>query len=421
MSTKANSSQGSDRVQCKYGHNCYRRNPQHFVEFDHPFDYKTRLSSQSVSQSDTNSDVKTTSKLSPEGSRNKKLKTSHDDNGVNDVKTTIDSNVYNFYLTKVKGIDNKFNDFNSKSIHIKDILSESMGKLMESVQLNYMFEIDWLLDQYAEPFRKLPLLIVYGSKRDGIATKEMQNQTNKYPFIKLFGAQIFDMFGTHHTKMMILRYDNGLRVCIHSANLIERDWSQKTQGVWISPLFPPISANQTSADVSQTRFKTDLLQYLDTYNSKEIDYWCQLIRRHDLSSAKVFLIGSVPGRHVGDNKSKFGHLKLRQVLNSFGPSSKNVDTSWPVVAQFSSIGSLGSTAENWLTGEFLISLSTVNGGKSCITKPQLKLIFPSVDDVRNSLEGYIGGSSLPYRSLFIILKFSNLIKIVFVLNILDSK
>lgn len=30
--------------------------------------------------------------------------------------------------------------------------------------------------------------------------------------------------------MMFLLYDAGLRVVIHTANLIERDWHQKTQG-----------------------------------------------------------------------------------------------------------------------------------------------------------------------------------------------
>lgn len=39
------------------------------------------------------------------------------------------------------------------------------------------------------------------------------------------------MYGTHHTKMMILHYENGLRVIIHTSNLVEKDWSQKTQGL----------------------------------------------------------------------------------------------------------------------------------------------------------------------------------------------
>ena len=32
------------------------------------------------------------------------------------------------------------------------------------------------------------------------------------------------------SKMMLLLYKNGLRVVIHTANLIPKDWDQKTQG-----------------------------------------------------------------------------------------------------------------------------------------------------------------------------------------------
>lgn len=32
------------------------------------------------------------------------------------------------------------------------------------------------------------------------------------------------------SKMMLLQYDAGLRVVIHTANLTENDWYQKTQG-----------------------------------------------------------------------------------------------------------------------------------------------------------------------------------------------
>ncbi|CAG2114206.1 unnamed protein product, partial [Medioppia subpectinata] len=179
-----------------------------------------------------------------------------------------------------------------------------------------------------------------------------------------------------------------------------RDWFQKTQGVWISPLFPPLPSTHTSdADISQTRFKTDLIEYLKSYTSVEINEWIQTIRRHDLSAAKVFLVGSVPGRHMGaDNKCRFGHLKLRRLLSEFGPSAKNVDSSWPAIGQFSSIGSLGPTADKWLTNEFLSTLSAVCGAKSLVTKPRLKLIFPSVENVRTCLEGYSGGGSLPYSS-----------------------
>ena len=31
-------------------------------------------------------------------------------------------------------------------------------------------------------------------------------------------------------KMMLLLYDDGLRVVIHTANLVDGDWAKKTQG-----------------------------------------------------------------------------------------------------------------------------------------------------------------------------------------------
>ncbi|KAH3855028.1 hypothetical protein DPMN_097587 [Dreissena polymorpha] len=43
-------------------------------------------------------------------------------------------------------------------------------------------------------------------------------------------AKLEIMYGTHHTKMMLLLYEDGLRVVIHTSNLIEQDWHQKTQG-----------------------------------------------------------------------------------------------------------------------------------------------------------------------------------------------
>ena len=107
-----------------------------------------------------------------------------------------------------------------------------------------------------------------------------------------------------------------------------------------------------------------------------------------------------------------------------------MDAQWPVVGQFSSIGSLGPTAQQWLTSEWLHSLSCTNKprglGKTATALTEKKYpclqlvsvwvmklicitcyvshslcnfhfgvvfllqVFPSVDNVKNFLEGYMG-------------------------------
>ena len=248
------------------------------------------------------------------------------------------------------------------------------------------------MDQYPFNWRKCPLYIVYGVKANSVHA-EMEKQSKPFSQIILSPVKINDSYGTHHTKMMILHYSQGLRIVIHTANLIPNDWHQKTQGVWISPIFPRLIASQN--ETSETNFKLDLLQYLNEYKSDHILRWCSIIEKHDLSTAKVFLIASVPGRHKNEHRATFGHMKLRKVLSGkFGPN-KSI-SKWPVVCQFSSIGSLGTEPNKWLTSQFLSSLASYN--EISLEKPVLKCIFPTVENVRNSLEGYMAGGSLPYSS-----------------------
>lgn len=201
-------------------------------------------------------------------------------------------NLLNLFLIKVKGMDQSVNNF--CSIGITEILSRQWGQLQESVQFNYMFDVGWLIDQYPPCFRHLPILLVHQDKRE--TTAQLEAETGPYGNISLARARLNDAFGTHHTKMMILRYDNHLRVVIHTANLIEQDWREKTQGVWLSPLFPPFKDGEIPTDKSRTKFQTDLILYLRSYKNKAIDHWCEILKKYDMSEAKVYLIGSTPGK-----------------------------------------------------------------------------------------------------------------------------
>ncbi|XP_076098892.1 tyrosyl-DNA phosphodiesterase 1-like [Mytilus galloprovincialis] len=365
---------------CQYGSKCYRKNPSHLQEFSH---------------SDDNQQTSGSSRTTQESPPRKKPKISITGPRSPD-QVYSEGQPYSFFLTKVHGIQNQYNQV--LAMDIKDILSPIMGTLQASCQFNYMFEIPWLMKQYPEQFRSKPLLLVHGFTAGNKTALEIE--TTKYSNIKFCQARLEMIYGTHHTKMMILLYEEGMRVVIHTSNLVERDWYQKTQGMWISPLFPKLKKEENKSNFSRgdspTNFKKDLLDYIGSYKAYQLKDWQQNIADHDMSSAKVVIIGSSPGRHMAENKHKFGHMRLRKVLNTHGPP-KDFVKSWPVIGQYSSIGSLGATKDAWLATEFLQSLATVEGS-SCVplASIDLKLIFPTKDNVRCSLEGYPAGASIPY-------------------------
>ncbi|XP_075007403.1 tyrosyl-DNA phosphodiesterase 1 isoform X1 [Calonectris borealis] len=302
-------------------------------------------------------------------------------------------NPFRFFLTKVRGIKQSYN---SGALHIKDILSPLFGTLISSAQFNYCIDVEWLVRQYPQEFRKKPLLIIHGEKRESKA--ELLAQARPYENISFCQAKLDIAFGTHHTKMMLLLYEEGLRVVIHTSNLIADDWHQKTQGIWLSPLYPRLPQGTTgSAGESETNFKSDLISYLMAYNSPALKEWIDLIQEHDLSETRVYLLGSTPGRYQGSDKEKWGHLRLRKLLKEHS-SSIPAQESWPVVGQFSSIGSMGADGSKWLCSEFQESLVAASSSVTNFLKCDVPvhLVYPTVNNVRQSLEGYPAGGSLPY-------------------------
>lgn len=302
------------------------------------------------------------------------------------------ANPFQFYLTRVTGIKAKYN---SGALHIKDILSPLFGTLVSSAQFNYCFDVDWLIRQYPPEFRGKPILLVHGDKRE--AKARLQAEAKPYRNVSLCQAKLNIAFGTHHTKMMLLHYEEGLRVVIHTSNLIHEDWHQKTQGIWLSPLYPRLTQGSVGSGESPTHFKADLISYLTAYNMPQLKEWADLIQEHDLSETKVYLIGSTPGRFQGSQKDHWGHFRLRQLLRAHASTQPRAET-WPIVGQFSSIGSMGADESKWLCSEFKESLATLgrDGRPLGSSAAPLHLIYPSVENVRTSLEGYPAGGSLPY-------------------------
>lgn len=217
-----------------------------------------------------------------------------------------------------------------------------------------------------------------------------------------------EMFGTHHSKMMILfRHDDTAQVIIHTANMIAKDWTNMTNAVWRSPLLPLATAASASASAtsdtssdpppigSGQRFKADLLSYLRCYDRRRVvckplaDHLC----KYDFSAIRAALIASVPGRHDAHDVSQtsWGWSALRRTLRSVPCSA---DGEAEVVVQISSIATLGAK-DDWLQRTLFDSLCrSSNAGTK---RPSFRVVFPTADEIRKSLDGYSSGGSIHAR------------------------
>lgn len=87
---------------------------------------------------------------------------------------------------------------------------------------------------------------------------------------------------------MFLGYaDGSMRVVVSTANLVEDDWHNRTQGLWLSPRCPRCADDaDTAAGGGPTGFRDDLVRYLVTYNVARLQPWIARIRRTDFSAVK---------------------------------------------------------------------------------------------------------------------------------------
>lgn len=209
-----------------------------------------------------------------------------------------------------------------------------------------------------------------------------------------------EMFGTHHSKMLILlRHDDTVQVVIHTANMIARDWTNMTQSVWRSPLLPLKTSHAADkaggtcfAMGSGGKFKIDLLNYLKAYNQRRTicKTLIEKLEQYDFSAIRAALIASVPGRHnIFDEteETKWGWAALKHALRSVPVQEGKSE----IVVQISSIATLGPT-DTWLRRSLFDSLTaSKNKAKG---QPSFRVVFPSADEIRKSLDGYDSGGSI---------------------------
>ncbi len=255
------------------------------------------------------------------------------------------------------------------------------------VYLRYIVYNYFYLTYCNESFQTLPLLLIYGEENPDLAPGCLPSHVRAIRVRPRFP------FGTHHTKMMMFQYeDDSVRVIVSTANLVGSDWQNRTQALWVSPRCPVLSSPGSDGE-SPTGFKSSLISYLSFYELTPMKSYIDVVRKCDFSQVNVFLVGSVPNAHRGQDMAKWGLRRVAAILRKHLTLS-SLNNSWPVVAQCSSIGSLGPNESSWLKGELGKCLSTTHSSSGYVAP--IKVIYPSKGDVLQSHDGILGGGCLPY-------------------------
>ncbi|KAK0177350.1 hypothetical protein PV328_001414 [Microctonus aethiopoides] len=295
------------------------------------------------------------------------------------------SSPYNIFLPCVEDSKETYN--HNFSITFPEILDISLGEIIESLHINFMVDVGWLCLQYLFSGQKSDSLIVLGERAD----------TSPIPStMKIVTIKTPTNYGTHHSKISVLKYSNGgVRIIISTANLYMDDWENRTQALWMSPHLPklPDDADKIQGE-TRTGFKHDFIDYMKQYKNSQLQNWIATFERLDFSSIDVFFVASVPGNFRGTDRDRWGLQRLRNILSNHAELPQN-RSQWPVVAQASSIGSLGPNFDSWLTQDFIPAMASekYRGIKS---SPGFQLIYPSINNYKNSFDMRVGSCCLPY-------------------------
>lgn len=181
-----------------------------------------------------------------------------------------------------------------------------------------------------------------------------------------------------------------------------------TNGVWQTPRLPLLKSQERSPDVvtdmklgSGPRFKADLLNYLWAYDTRRTicKPMIKELEKYDFSAVVGALVASIPGKHElyddDPDKTHWGWSGIKNALRSIPVQPGKSE----VAVQISSIATLGGT-DTWLKRTLFTALSSSSSSstKENTSKPEFKVVFPTPDEIRRSLDGYGSGGSIHMKT-----------------------
>ncbi|KAI0350558.1 phospholipase D/nuclease [Trametes cingulata] len=289
-------------------------------------------------------------------------------------------------------------------------LSEIIGQKEDvefAIVSAYCWNFAWV---YAMFHPSTPVIAVDHSPTGDASIKTiLPNWIRTTPFLR-------NGFGCMHMKFMLFFYKTGrLRVVVSTANLVDYDWRDIENTVWVQDVpklqAPAPAPAPPSSDAED--FASSMIRVLHALNVapalinhlrndhpnlplKRIE---DLRTQWDFSRVKAALIPSIAGKHEGWPKVILtGHTRLMKALIDMGAKTPK-DKELVLECQGSSIGSYstmwmnefyrsarGESTERWL------QLKKAQRAKA--PYPPIKILFPTAQYVRESRLGEAGGGTM---------------------------
>ncbi|KAL5498179.1 hypothetical protein ACEPAH_2309 [Sanghuangporus vaninii] len=283
-------------------------------------------------------------------------------------------------------------------------LSEIIGPKSEitlAILSSYSNNMDWLYT-FFDP--TTPIIVINQPGEDGNSgLKQLApNLLMTKPFIR-------NGRGCMHTKLFYK--DERLRVVVPTANFVEYDWRDIENTAWVQDV--PIRQTTIRHDPKAIDFPGTLQRVLYTLNvpaaltkllddesfELPIEALSELRMRWDWSKVRVKLVASIAGRHEGwEQVSRTGHpalMKAVQELDARPPKGKQL----VLECQGSSVGTYST---QWMN-EFYCSargesarmwLDRPKSHRAKLPWPSVKILFPSLQTVKDSVLGMPGGGTM---------------------------
>ncbi|KAI5921539.1 tyrosyl-DNA phosphodiesterase-domain-containing protein [Camillea tinctor] len=323
-----------------------------------------------------------------------------------------------FRLTSVKDLPPQDN---LSTVELKDLLDDP--NIVECWSFNYLHDVKFMMNHFPKETRAMVKVnIVHGFwHEEGIERVALEKQAARWANVKLHIAFMPQKYGSHNSKLLVLfRYDGTAQIIIHTANMIPKDWTTMTNALWISPRLPrylygwfekPPKGDGGKIGTG-ARFKVDLLNYLRTYNAR----WnvckalIESLEETDFSAIRAALVATIPGRLPFEPRTtvgtRWGWPALCNVLEAI-PAETNKLTE--IVIQSPAIPAIGAD-DAWL--RFLYARLSCSRSNPLADfpyfqrlrypgqpEPLFRILFPTADEVRLSLDGYESGKSIYTRTM----------------------